>query len=146
MDMKDPFDIASECVAFGVRRASRLATGHFDRYLAASGMRSTQFTILNALRALQEVSLTELAAQLETDRTTLTRNLRLLQDKGWVSKSPGSDRRSRILTLTREGLASLELATVAWQEAQSSLTDRLGGVGYRTLMSSLEDLEEALSG
>ncbi len=142
----DPFDIANECIAFGVRRASRLVTVHFDRYLQYAGMRSTQFSILNALRALGGVTMSELAQQLETDRTTLSRNLRPLERKGWITRIPGKDRRSRVVSLTVSGSEALEVATGCWQTAQESLKEQLGRAAYAVLMSSLSELEEAFEG
>ena len=87
----------------------------------------------------------ELAEQLQTDRTTLTRNLKLLQDKGWVEKTPGLDRRTSNVRLTGNGLGKLEAATDAWQTAQDVLTGRLGPSKYRRLMEDFSLLEEVFS-
>lgn len=142
---KDPFELASECVAFGVRRASRVVTSLYDHHLADHGLRSTQFTILNALSALEDVTINELAEQLQSDRTTLTRNLSRLERQGWISRQPGRDRRSRHVALTPRGRATLEAAIPAWQEAQRSLTHHLGRTRYARLMEDLSLLEEACS-
>lgn len=144
MSERNPFDIANECIAFGVRRVSRLVNNHFDRHLAAAGMRSTQFTILNALRALEVVTINELAEQLQTDRTTLTRNLALLEDRGWVNKVTGEDRRAREVSLTANGKRAVKRATKAWADAQGSLYQRLGRTNYRKLMAELSRVEEAM--
>jgi DNA-binding MarR family transcriptional regulator len=143
MTIKDPFDIASECIAFGVRRASRVVTSHYDRHLAGHGLRSTQFTILNALSALEDVTINELAGQLQSDRTTLTRNLARLEQQGWVSRSRGTDRRSRHVRLTPAGRAKLEVSEPAWQAAQTSLASHLGRTRYQRLMTDLSLLEES---
>jgi DNA-binding MarR family transcriptional regulator len=140
---KDPFEIATECIAFGVRRASRLVTGYYDHSLAKHGMRSTQFTILNALKALEDVTINELAEQLQSDRTTLTRNLTRLEKQGWIERRTGTDRRSRHVRLTRAGARKLDAAIPAWAEAQTSLADQLGKTRYQRLMTDLSDLEES---
>jgi DNA-binding MarR family transcriptional regulator len=145
MPHKDPFDIASECIGFAVRRVSRLVTRHYDAHLTGTGMRSTQFTILNGLQALGEVTVNELAEQLQVDRTTLTRNLSLLQSRGWIDKFAGADRRVRLIRIATGGLAALEAATRAWQTAQDTLTERLGDARYRKLITDLDALEESLS-
>ena len=145
MTQKDPFDLANECIGFGIRRASRMVTGHYDRHLAGAGLRSTQFTILNALKALEEVTVNELAVQLQTDRTTLTRNLKLLQRREWITMLPGQDRRTRIISLSDDGLAILEDAIDAWQTAQDILTARLGNSRYRRLMEDFSLLEDVFS-
>jgi DNA-binding MarR family transcriptional regulator len=145
MAYPDPFEIANDCLAFGVRRASRLVTSHYDRYLAGAGLRSTQFTILNALRALEEVTVSELAGQLQTDRTTLTRNLRLLAGRTWVAVAPGHDRRERRVRLTDSGRLKLEEANDAWQTAQDVLMARLGRARHARLLEDLSLLEEAIA-
>lgn len=141
MTTKDPFELASECIAFGVRRASRVVTSFYDHHLAEHGLRSTQFTILNALSALEDVTVTELAEQLQSDRTTLTRNLDRLEQQGWIERERGTDRRSRHVLLTNAGHAKLEAAVPSWAAAQQSLSSRLGRARYQRLMADLETLE-----
>ncbi|NIM69499.1 MAG: MarR family transcriptional regulator [Xanthomonadales bacterium] len=143
MAYQDPFEIANECLAFAVRRASRLVTNHYDRHLAELGLRSTQFTILNALAALEEVTLSELAAQLETERTTLTRNLKPMEARHWLVKRRGRDRRSQLVSLSPEGRRILAAAVDGWQEAQARLIARLGRGTYRRLIEELGQLEHA---
>lgn len=140
---KDPFEIATECIAFGVRRASRMVTALYDHHLAEHGLRSTQFTILNALNALEDVTVNELAEQLQSDRTTLTRNLDRLEKQGWVERQPGTDRRSRHIRLTGTGQDRLEAATPAWQATQERLAAQLGRARYQRLMADLSELEES---
>ncbi len=140
---KDPFEIASECIAFGVRRASRLVTSFYDQAMAKHGLRSTQFTILNALNALEDITINELAEQMQSDRTTLTRNLDRLEKQGWVKRKRGQDRRSRHVLLTPKGKRKLTAAIPAWQEAQESLSEELGRTRYQRLMTDLSLLEES---
>ena len=146
MTIKDPFELASECIAFGVRRASRVVTSFYDYHLADHGLRSTQFTILNALSALEDVTVTELADQLQSDRTTLTRNLDRLEQQGWIDRERGADRRSRHVRLTAAGQAKLEAAVPSWTAAQRLLAGRLGRARYQRLMADLETLEESCQG
>jgi len=143
MTLKDPFELATECIAFGVRRASRVVTSFYDHQLAEHGLRSTQFTILNALSALEDVTVSELAEQLQSDRTTLTRNLDRLEQQGWIDRERGADRRSRHVRLTGPGQAKLEAAVPAWMAAQERLAGRLGRARYQRLMTELGLLEEA---
>ncbi len=86
-----------------------------------------------------------MAEQLQVDRTTLTRNLSLLQARGWIAKSSGPDRRVRMISLSEDGLAALEEASQAWLAAQDVLLKRLGDSRYRKLMADLDALEESLS-
>ena len=49
--------------------------------------------------------LNEMAEKLELDRTTLTLNVKPLAHQGLLTIAPGSDQRTRVVTLTPEGEA-----------------------------------------
>lgn len=61
----------------------------------------------------QEVN-TDLAQQLVMDRTTLTRNLTLLEHRGLVAIAMGDDQRTRLVTLTNQGREALMKALLLW--------------------------------
>ena len=87
--------IALPCACANLRRAARTVTQFYDDILRPSGMRVTQFTLLQALTLAPRISQKELARLLESDSTTLTRTLAHLRRKGWLSSVPASDRRQR---------------------------------------------------
>ena len=140
-----PQDIANECIAFGVRRVARLVNNHYDRHLAPTGLRNTQFTLLNALQVLGTMQVAELAEQMAMDRTTLTRNIDVLVKEGLVHRAPGADRRARELRLTEHGQRITAEARAAWAEAQQRLVEQVGRTNHRQLMAELDYLEEALA-
>jgi len=144
MANKKPNEIAQECIAFGVRRVARLVNNYYDRHLAPSGLRHTQFTLLNAIQALGPVKVNELAEETQTDRTTLSRNLDVLEKNSFIERSKQSDRRSRMVQVSRQGKRALDKASAAWTDAQKALVGELGRSNYRRLMVELDYLEEAL--
>src|SRR5919199_1509329 len=81
------------CYCFGLRRAARIVTQHYDRHLRPAGLRATQFTILATLAQTGPMPLSRLARRLGLERTTLTRNLRPLEAKGWLTVNVEEDRR-----------------------------------------------------
>jgi DNA-binding MarR family transcriptional regulator len=60
------------------------------------------------------------------DRTTVTRNLKLLEKKGLVNIEPGKDQRERIVTLTDSGIKALVSALPYWEEAQHHVSEICG--------------------
>jgi DNA-binding MarR family transcriptional regulator len=62
-----------------LREAARYVTQLYDRHLAASGLRSTQFSILTRLKQLGPTTINALAHALVMDRTTVGRNILPLQ-------------------------------------------------------------------
>jgi len=132
--------IASTCAGFNLRRASRAVTQHFDHALAPVGLRTTQFTLLGALAIGGPVSTNELAVGLVMDRTTLTRNLRLLRDAGLVETHPGRSGREVRFALSDEGRDTLARAIPVWREAQSSIVTAFGEARWPTMVAELHRL------
>jgi DNA-binding MarR family transcriptional regulator len=108
-----------ECVCGTLRQVTRAVTQLYDDALRPSGLRAMQFHLLNTIRHLGQASLSDLAARMTLDQTTLTRSMALLEQQKWVERKPQLDRRKKAYSLTRRGLAKLEKATPLWQAVQS---------------------------
>jgi len=131
---------AVPCVGFNTRRATRLITQYYDRALAPAGLRSTQYSLLSLLSMIGEAPMQDVAFVLAMDRTTLTRNLNPLLKMGLVKVTMGSDRRSRPLAITPQGLAALEKALPYWQAAQAHIVETLGADRWDMLMKGLHQI------
>ena len=129
--------VPGSCAHFNLRRADRVMTRLYDEMLRPSGLKSTQFTLLAAVRLMGPVTVNALAAGIVMDRTTLTRNLRPLKKERWIAVEPGKDRRVREVTLTAEGRRVLEKAYPLWREAQASVSERLGGERLEHLLDAV---------
>lgn len=112
----------------------------YDRALAPVGISAPQFTLLGAIAILGPGPVSRLAGHLALDRTTLTRNLKLLEKQDWIETRPGEDRRERVASLTADGQAALERALPLWREAQARVEGALGGERWRRLQDDLADL------
>jgi DNA-binding MarR family transcriptional regulator len=107
------------CSCLALRQATRLATQLYDQYLAPSGLRITQFSILAKLKRLGPTTINALAAELVVDRTTLGRTILPLERDSLIRIEPSAtDARSKELHLTRKGGARLDSAIPRWAEAQ----------------------------
>lgn len=130
-------DVMHGCACQGVRRSARALTQHYDHALSPIGLKATQFPILVALELAGPVPLSPLADELVMDRTTLTRNLKALQEQDLVSVEEGEDRRVRLLNLTAEGRMVLEQALELWKVAQASVQERFGAGRLDNLLGEL---------
>jgi DNA-binding MarR family transcriptional regulator len=92
-----------------------------------------------ATRLRGPVALTKLAELTVTERTTLTRNLTILEKKGLILIEPGSDRRERQVSITEQGQDALIAATPLWETAQAHIEK---GLGENRIGSLLKDLSE----
>jgi len=128
------FAECAECLCLASRRAARRITRTFDRELRPYGLRATQFTILAMLTLRGATSIGELAESLGAERTTLTRNLALIEEAGWVEIKPAEDdARSRIVTVTDQGRVTVASAFPAWRKAQDATAAAIGANGAAAL-------------
>jgi DNA-binding MarR family transcriptional regulator len=132
----------SSCVSFNIRKAARAVTQLYDERMRPFGLRSTQLPILGKTLVLQPVTVTRLAEATVTDRTTLTRNLRLLEHQGLIQITRGDDRREREVRLTDRGRDVLAQVYPIWQEVQAEVAMRFGSERLARLLAELSALVE----
>lgn len=123
--------------------AARAVTRSYDDLLRPTGLRATQLSILVAVANDDAMSITALAKLLGTDRSTLTRNLRPLEDQGLITIGAEGRYRSRTLGMTKQGHARLREALPLWQKAQHALRARLGDANWAEMYSCLDNLIRA---
>jgi len=133
MSTRSEFVECLTCSCFAARRTARAITQHYEQHLKPSGLLVSQFTVLSLLSITGPQPLSRLASQMGVERTTLTRNLRPLLARGWVSESVTADRRVRLLAITKQGTAAARSALPHWREAQRTIVRRLGSGVIRAL-------------
>ncbi|WNG25061.1 winged helix-turn-helix transcriptional regulator [Cystobacter fuscus] len=128
------------CNCLSLRQASRHVTQFYDQALAPSGVRTTQYSILNRVFTQGPRTVKQLAEQLFMDPSTLTHNLRPLLKEGLVELQVGTDRRMRVIALTAQGKAVRERARVLWLRAQARFEQQFGdtqAAALREMMSAV---------
>ena len=120
-------------MCFAVRRAARVITQHYDRHLRPAGLRVGQFTVLAVLSDGEPVPQHRVAKRLGMERTTVTRNLRPLLDKGYVEVRAGDDARVRLITITARGRAAAAAALPLWRRAQRAIVQRVPAAALKAL-------------
>ncbi|MFV0297146.1 MAG: MarR family winged helix-turn-helix transcriptional regulator [Hyphomicrobiaceae bacterium] len=114
------------CTALRFRKAARRVSQIYDHHLVPYGLTITQFGLLAHIRRLDRVTIGTLAAELVMDPTTLSRNLRPLEQRGLVRSEPSAnDRRQRELRVTDDGYKTLKAARAGWKSAQDHLAEVL---------------------
>lgn len=130
------------CASFNFRRAARAVTRLFDDGFGHSGLRSTQFAILIAVAKAQPVSISQLSELLVTDRTTLTRSLRLLQKQGFLMVAGKLVKRQRYVTLSEKGVESLAVGLPEWRKTQQRFVAAVGTEYWKALQAELERMAD----
>ena len=110
------------CTCGSLRKASRRISQFYDVALAPVGIKSTQYSILSEVErgsAAGSVTMSELAAAMVMDRSTLGHNLRPLErDELVILRLAQDDRRKRYVELTRRGRTQLQRARRLWRRAE----------------------------
>ena len=101
--------------------------------MADTGVRATQFTILQVLKTAPDLQTTEVANLIGMDQTTATRTLALMRKSKFVMDSVGADRRERRWRLTTLGEATFRKLQPKWELAQATVERRLGRAGAAAL-------------
>jgi DNA-binding MarR family transcriptional regulator len=114
------------CTNFKLRQLLRGVSRLYDAELGRAGLKGTQYSLLAHLVSLGPIAPGDLARRMGMDASTLTRNVQILIEQGWVTQSPGRDTRSRSLAITDAGRAKHALAKAHWKRAQITLNARLG--------------------
>jgi DNA-binding MarR family transcriptional regulator len=114
------------CTNLKLRQLTRAVTRHYDAYVARTGLKNTQYSLLSHVVLLGPIQPVELARRMKLDASTLTRNLQPLVAQGWVEIGPGADARSRSISATAAGRAKRTEGQRAWKQAQLALNERLG--------------------
>ena len=68
------------CICTALRQVAAQSTAHYDAVLAPSGINVTMFRLLRRIEVVHSVTITELAEIVGLDRSTLGRNLRVLEN------------------------------------------------------------------
>ena len=144
---KDPVTAAAPrgCTSFKLRQLTRRVSQHYDRVVAASGLKTTQYSLLSQLDHLGPIRPSDLAAAMAMEASTLTRNLQPLIANGWAETGPGEDGRSRLVAITAPGRAKRLEAQREWKRAQLALNERLGAARVAELHALLDDCLATLS-
>jgi DNA-binding MarR family transcriptional regulator len=129
------------CNCLALRQAARHVSQFYDQFLAPSGLRTTQYSILARLQRKGAMTINALAADLVTDRTTLGRNLLPLEREGLITIGPGpTDRRSKEIRLTDAGAARVRSARKGWEEAQAQFESAFGVKRAKELRALLHEV------
>jgi DNA-binding MarR family transcriptional regulator len=128
-------EVAGACLGMRVARLHRVIARRYEQALQTAGLTQPQMEVLASLIiAAGPVRPAALAARLMLERSTLSRNLALMQKKGWVAVAETSATgRAMSVTITDAGTAAFTSADTAWRRAQADATRMLGPDAAPTL-------------
>jgi len=125
------------CTCGELRKAARAITLLYDNAFKSSGLLSTQLGVLDAICNADSIKISDLAEKQGMDRTTLTRNLSVLEREGYIRISTGNDHRTRIVVITNKGRNAVARAIPLWNDVQRTVKQQMGENSWRELMQNL---------
>lgn len=131
------------CACGTARRAARALTQLYDSQLRSCGVEVPQLGLLGILYSRPGSSQAALGRMLGMDKTTLSRNFKLLKRKGWVEPAATKDERERGFRLTPAGRERLRVAKPLWKKAQDQLRSSMSDGEWETMWKVLRVTTQA---
>jgi DNA-binding MarR family transcriptional regulator len=133
--------LATTCACNQLRRVSRAVTNHYDALLGEqTGLRITQVTMLVVLYLAGPQTINDMAEKLALDRTTLARNLKPLATDDLLAITPGTDQRTRVVTLTAHGEQKLLQVLPLWERMQAHMVEGIGQEHFSQWLTQLSEV------
>ena len=121
-------DLNEACIADKFRLLNRVITNLYDEALSPIGITTSQMNILVVVAKYGEATPNKVCSWLHMEKSTLSRNVRLLRNSGWIEAIPGQGR-SHKLRLTSKGTEILNKGLPLWKGAQARASSMLGERG-----------------
>ena len=133
-----------ECACLAIRQAARMVTQFYGAELHGR-LEIPQFGLLSVLDRRPHSNQSALARALNLDKTTLSRNLKLMEKNGWIERSASDDRRECGFRLTAQGKQLLRTARPQWKRAQEKFRAAMGDRQWDAMWSMLGAVSQALN-
>jgi DNA-binding MarR family transcriptional regulator len=122
-----------------IRTATRKVTSMYDTALKPAGINIAQLALLRRLSDETALSVEDLARSAELERSTATRNVRVLEKQRLVSVGKSdTDHRAVTILLTPHGVDTRNQSEPLWDEAQRQFEAKVGLDAARALRALLQ--------
>jgi DNA-binding MarR family transcriptional regulator len=142
MEKKSDLPEFTTCHCANLRWISREVSSFYRSFIGASGIVNTQYTLLSFLKLYGPLPLNEFAKITHLDRTTLIRNLKILEKNGLVAsffeKTSGITQKA----ITEKGLEILKIADPGWDKAQEAFKSLFNDTEWEYFYKILEKLRK----
>jgi DNA-binding MarR family transcriptional regulator len=132
------------CTNLKLRQLMRRVAQRYDAEVGQVGLKGTQYSLLSHVVKLGPIRPVDLAARMNVDASTLSRNLQPLIAAGWLTLEAGADARSRLVHATEAGRAKRQEAQRRWRVAQEGINATLGPERVVALHALIDEAMRAL--
>ena len=132
------------CTNLKLRQLMRRVAQRYDAEVGQVGLKGTQYSLLSYVVKLGPIRPVDLAAGMNVDASTLSRNLRPMVAAGWLTLEAGVDARSRLVQATEAGREKRTEAQRCWRVAQEGVNATLGPQRVIALHALIDEAMQAL--
>ena len=119
--------MSQECVARRLRQVNRTITRLYDEALRPHGLTVNQLNILAVIISEKQIQPGQLGQSLGMEKSTVSRTISRMEEKGWLKVAQGQDSRTQLLTVTSKGRQLLLTVTPIWDNLQAGVLNNSDG-------------------
>lgn len=120
------------CLGVRISRLHRLVARRYEQALRPVGLSLPQLEVLAVLTLLGPSKPAAVADALAVERSTISRTLAAMQERGWLAVEMSPAGRTVSVAVTAEGTRALASARAAWAQAQAAVSDLMPGASCET--------------
>ncbi len=132
----------SECYCYNLKKSASWILDYYDSAVMESGLTMSQYYLLRKLAKLGSANITAWANEADLERTTMVRNVKVLEKHNLIKLVSGS---GKTYGLSDHGKEALETAIPIWEKKQREMETFLGEEDTEALLriaSKLQHLKE----
>lgn len=129
----------SVCYCTNLRRSAGAVTQYYDNALKKAGITIAQYYLLVNLSRLKSANITHWAETVGLDRSTMVRNVRVLEANEFLRPAEGN---GKTFCLSAKGNRTLNKAIPLWENAQKEIRSFLGENDAEALLRIGQKLQE----
>lgn len=137
-----PTEVTSPaCINLQMMRSSHYILKAYDEAYRPYGIRATQMPVLGAVARRQPITIREIADELETERSVMSRKLQVMEKSGWVQEDPETSGKEKTFVLTEDGKALIQQILPVRMEVQQRLMSALSEEELNLLLTLCNKLK-----
>lgn len=129
------------CINLQVMRSSHYILKTYDEAYRPFGIRATQMPVLGAVARRQPVTIRQIADELESERSVMSRKLQVMEKSGWIKQDPQTTGKEKSFVLTEKGKNLITQILPVRMEVQQRLMSALNESELNLLLSLCNKLK-----
>jgi len=118
-------DVHPMCVNMQMLRTSHYILKAYDDAYRDLGVRATQTPVLGILLRQPVATIREIAEQMETERSVMSRKLQVMEKNGWIREVDNGSVKEKAFSLTRQGHSLMKKVMPLRLQVQNQILGRL---------------------